>query len=107
MFYLKMASQTSDAVEIRVADISFIVSGNVDSDRIYRALLEVLDDDAIGGRVCIHERATDTIEVPRYLSYHPHSEEHITSRVGLKGACMTAFALSKSKFNVHVLVKGI
>ena len=63
-----MASQTSDAVEIRVAKISFIVSGTVDIDRRYRALLEVLDDDAIGGRVCIHERATDTIEVPRYLS---------------------------------------
>ena len=63
-----MASQTSGAVEIRFAKISFIVGGAVDIDRIYRALLEVLDDDAIGGRVGIHERATDTIEVPRYLS---------------------------------------
>ena len=68
MFYLKMASQTSDAVEIRVAKISFIVSGTVDIDRIYRALLEVLDDDAIGGRVTLRCRGTDTIEVPRYLS---------------------------------------
>ena len=63
-----MASQTSDAVEIRVAKMSFIVSGTVDIDRIYRAILEVLDDEATAGRVSIHERATDTIEVPRYLS---------------------------------------
>ena len=57
MFYLKMASQTSDAVEIRVAKISFIVTGTVDIYRISRALIEVLDDDATGGWV-----------TPRYLS---------------------------------------
>ena len=66
--HLKMASQTSDAVEIRVAKMSFIVSGTVDIDRIYSAILEVPDDEATGGRVSIHERATDTIEVPRWLS---------------------------------------
>ena len=63
-----MTSQTSDVTEIRVDKMSFIVSGTMDIDRIYRALLEVLDDDASGGRVVIRERGVDTIEVPRHHS---------------------------------------
>ena len=39
-----MASQTSDVIEIDVAKVSFIVNGAVDSGRIYKAVLEVLDD---------------------------------------------------------------
>ena len=62
-----MTSQSSD-VEVRVDKVSFIVSGTVDIDRIYRALLDVLDDDASGGRVVIHERGVDTIELPRRFS---------------------------------------
>ena len=62
-----MTSQSSD-VEIRVDKVSFIVSGTVNIDRIYRALLDVLDDDASGGRVVIHERGVDTIELPRRFS---------------------------------------
>ena len=63
-----MTSQTSDVTEIRVDKMSYIVSVTVDIDRIYRALLEVLDDDASGGRVVIRERGVDTIEVPRHHS---------------------------------------
>ena len=48
--------------------MSFIVSGTVDVDRIYRALLEILDDDASGGRGIIHERGGDTIDVPPHVS---------------------------------------
>ena len=63
-----MTSRTFDVIEIRVDKMSFIVSETVDIDRIYRALLEVLDDDASGGRVVIHERGVDTTEVPRHFS---------------------------------------
>ena len=63
-----MTSQSSDETEIRVDKMSFIVSGTVDVDRIYRALLSILDDDASGGRVVIHERGVDTIAVPRHVS---------------------------------------
>ena len=63
-----MTSQSSDEIEIRVDKMSFIVSGAVDVDRIYRALLAILDDDAIGGQVVRHERGVDTIAVPRHVS---------------------------------------
>ena len=63
-----MTSQSSDETEIRVDKMSFIVSGTVDVDRIYRALIAILDDDTSGGRVVIHERGRDTIAVPRHYS---------------------------------------
>ena len=65
---VRVASQTSDVIEIDVAKIGFIVGGAVDIDRIYRAILEVLDDEAIGGQVILRERGTDTIAVARWQS---------------------------------------
>ena len=61
-----MTSQSSDVTKVRVGKMSFIGSGTVDVDRIYRALHEVLD--ASGGRVVIHERGVDTIDVLRYMT---------------------------------------
>ena len=64
-----MTSQRSDDTEIRVDEMSFIVSGTVGVDRIYRALIAILDDDTSGGRVVIHERRVDTIAVPRHVLF--------------------------------------
>ena len=61
-----MTSQSSDVTEIRVDKMSFIVSGTVDVDRIYRAVLQVLDN--TDGRVVLHERGNDVIDVPHHFS---------------------------------------
>ena len=49
--------------------------------RIYKALLEVLDDEATGGRVIIHERGTDTT-VDDGLEAIIHIERNLESEQG-------------------------
>ena len=68
----------ADVVEVDVPKMSFIVSGNVDTDLVYTAILGALR--CGGATIHIHEKGIDKYEVPAYLSNLCgiiHIKEHV------------------------------